>query len=118
MTHLLQELIDKLTTLKERLDAVIPAAEKPLRTYSQIELEEGKNINGKTTIVKQYTKSPIDLELIKKIAGNANLTTEEIFQFPTFIIARSGLNRNHSDITPEGQRAAAKDWVGKSNTFP
>ncbi len=71
----------------------------------------------KTTIVKQYTKSPIDLELIKKIAGNANLTTEEIFQFPTFIIARSGLNRNHSDITPEGQRTAAKQWIGKAILF-
>ncbi len=40
------ELISKLTMLKERLDTVIPAAaaENPLRTYSQINEEEGNEI--------------------------------------------------------------------------
>ena len=71
----------------------------------------------KTITIKQFSKSPIDLEAIQKIAGNNNLTEEEIFHFPTFIIARSGLNRNHSDITSEGQKAAAKNWIGKAILF-
>ncbi len=71
----------------------------------------------KTVTIKQHSKSPIDLEAIQKIAGNENLTEDEIFPFPTFVIARSGLNRNHSDITPEGQKAAAQDWIGKAILF-
>lgn len=58
-------------------------------------------------------KQPIDLAKVRNVAGNDNLAETDVFDFGTFIIARSGLNRNHSEITPEGQRAAVDDWIGK-----
>ena len=64
--------------------------------------------------IRQYGTGSVDIETIRKIAGNDNLTEGDVFDFPVFIIARSGINRNHSDITPESQRAAVNEWVGKA----
>lgn len=59
----------------------------------------------------------IDLEKIRQVAMNPDLSENEVFDFGTFIICRSGVNRNHTDITGEGQKFAAKDWIGKAILF-
>lgn len=71
----------------------------------------------RTTTIKQFQASSLDLEAIRKIAGNDSLCEADVFDFGTFIIARSGVNRNHCDITPEGQKAAVKEWIGKAILF-
>lgn len=69
------------------------------------------------TTIRQNQASNIDLDAIKKLAGNDRLSENDVFDFGTFVIARSGLNRNHSDITPEAQKSAVKNWIGKAILF-
>lgn len=59
----------------------------------------------------------IDMTKVRAVAMNPDLTENEVFDFGTFIICRSGVNRNHTDITGEGQKIAAKDWIGKAILF-
>lgn len=70
------------------------------------------------TTIKQYQTPPkIDIDRIRKLAGNENLAESEVFDFPKFIICRSGRNHNATDITGEGQRAAVDAWIGKPIYF-
>lgn len=69
------------------------------------------------TTIRQFSSGEIDLEQIRKVAGNKELTADEVFDFPPFIIARSGRNHNRSDISAEGQKAAVTGWIGKPVYF-
>lgn len=73
--------------------------------------ERGKR--NMRVIELRENKGKLDLDKIRKVAGNEDLTESQVFDFGSFIIARSGVNRNHTDITAEGQRAAVAGWIGK-----
>lgn len=59
-------------------------------------------------------KTAPDMEKIRAVAMNPDLSANEVFDFGTFVICKSGVNRNHCDITPEGQQSAKSQWVGKA----
>lgn len=63
--------------------------------------------------IREY-QSDLDLNAVRKVAGNSELTAEQVFNFGTFVIARSGKNHNATEITAEGQRAAVDAWIGKA----
>lgn len=63
--------------------------------------------------IREYQNTP-DLDKIRAVAGNPDLKPDDIFDFGTFLIAKSGTNKNHTDITPEGQKAAVKQWIGRA----
>jgi len=67
--------------------------------------------------IKQFSADEIDLDAIRKVAGNADLSSDEVFDFPKFIIARSGRNHNRTEVTGDGQKAAVNEWVGKPVYF-
>ena len=67
--------------------------------------------------IRQYQQATIDLNKIRAVAGNPDLQESEVFDFPPFVICRSGRNHNRTDITGEGQRAAVGEWVGKPVYF-
>lgn len=67
------------------------------------------------TPIREYNGP--DLDRIRQVAGNTDLAEADIFDFGTFLIARSGVNKNGTDITAEGQKAAASAWVGKPIYF-
>lgn len=59
----------------------------------------------------------IDMTKVRAVAMNPDLQEHDVFDFGTFIICRSGVNRNHTDITGEGQKTASKEWIGKAILF-
>lgn len=67
----------------------------------------------RVTTIRQYQQNDLDLEKVRAVAGNPDLTADEVFLFPKMVIARSGRNHNRTNITPEGQKAAVADWIGK-----
>ena len=67
------------------------------------------------TTIRQFGN--INLPAIQKVSGNENLTESEVFNFPPFIICRSGVNANGTDITAAGQKDCVQDWVGKAILF-
>lgn len=67
-----------------------------------------------TTFKLHSDTTVTDLDLIRQVAGNPDLASSQVFEFPEFIIAKSGRNSNDTDITPEGQKAAVDRWIGKS----
>lgn len=70
----------------------------------------------RVTPIREHSAAP-DLEKIRAVAGSADLSADDVFDFGVFVIARSGVNRNATDITAEGQRAAVKEWIGKPIYF-
>ena len=66
--------------------------------------------------IREY-QNTLDLDAIRRVAGNPELNEANIFDFGTFLIARSGVNKNGTDITAEGQKAAASSWIGKPIYF-
>jgi hypothetical protein len=64
--------------------------------------------------IREYQQAQPDMEKIRAVAGNPELAEAQVCDFGTFCICHSGLNRNDSDITPEGQRAAVGQWIGKA----
>lgn len=68
----------------------------------------------RSTTFRQYEQESPDLDKIRAVSGNPDLTEEEVFSFPVFTICRSGRNYNNTDITGEGQTAAVTDWIGKA----
>lgn len=68
----------------------------------------------RTSTIRQNASDAPDMDKIRKVAGKPDLNEGDVFNFPVFVIARSGINRNHSDITGEAQKAAVKEWVGKA----
>lgn len=67
--------------------------------------------------VRQYQTQSLDLDKIRRVAGNSELTPEEVFDFPKMVICRSGKNHNRTEITREGQQAAVAEWIGKPVYF-
>ncbi len=63
---------------------------------------------------REYQTAPADLDLIHKVSGNADLAESDVFLFPPFCICHSGPNKNHTDITADGQKKAADAWIGKA----
>lgn len=74
------------------------------------EKQKGKK-NMRIIETREYKSEP-DLDKIRSVAGNPELTTDQVFDFGTFVVCKSGVNRNGTDITAEGQKAAVNDWIG------
>lgn len=69
--------------------------------------------NMREVSIREYKASP-DMEVIRKVAGNPDLSANEVFDFGTFMICKSGVNRNQVDISSEGQKSAVNGWIGKA----
>ncbi|MBP7746918.1 MAG: hypothetical protein KA383_12380 [Phycisphaerae bacterium] len=78
---------------------------------------KAKRHNLRVTPIREHSATAPDLDKIRAVAGNADLAADDVFDFGVFVIARSGVNRNATDITPEGQRAAVDEWIGKPIYF-
>lgn len=65
-------------------------------------------------VTREYELGDDDLSRIRQLANNDELSADELFTFGPFVIARSGVNRNHTDITPDAQKAAVNKWIGKA----
>ena len=89
------------------------------RTKCRRKWTEHKQSKGKKNmrVIELREHRTIDLEKIRQVAMNPDLQESEVFDFGTFIICRSGVNRNDTDITGDGQKIAAKDWIGKAILF-
>lgn len=67
--------------------------------------------------IRQYTTRQLDMQKIRSVANNPELDESQVFDFGTFIIARSGRNHNNTEITADGQKAAVEQWIGKAILF-
>lgn len=67
--------------------------------------------------VRQFSAGEMDLNAIRKVAGNPDLSADEVFDFPKFVIARSGRNHNRTEVAAEGQTAAVAAWIGRPVYF-
>jgi hypothetical protein len=82
------------------------------RSQCKNKWNESKQKKHMRTIELREHASKPDMEKIRQVAMNPDLSESQVFDFGVFLIARSGLNRNNTDITAEGQRAAVKSWIG------
>lgn len=73
--------------------------------------------NMRITPIRENRSTDIDLDKIRRVAGNGDLSEADVFDFGVFVIARSGVNRNATDITAEGQRGAVAGWIGRPIYF-
>lgn len=71
----------------------------------------------RTITIKQFNQQTIDIEKIRAVAANPSLSADDVFDFPKFVIARSGRNHNRTDITGDAQKSAVNEWVGKPVYF-
>jgi len=67
--------------------------------------------------IREFQQQQPDIHKIRIVAGNKKLQLEHVFDFGSFVIAKSGVNRNHTDISAEAQRLAAERWIGKAILF-
>lgn len=58
-----------------------------------------------------------DIDLIREVANNPDLLPSQVFEFPEFVICKSGKNANNSDVTGTAQAQAVKGWIGKPIYF-
>ncbi len=68
---------------------------------------------NKTIPIKAFASQSGDIDKVRTVSGNADLTEESVYFFPSFMICKSGENRNATEITADAQKSVITDWIGK-----